>query len=77
MAEQLQQTQSSPRRALGRRGAAEYAGVSRKFLETPKGRELFPPVRIGSRCVYYTDLLDEQINKLAIASGAMPAGGDA
>lgn len=73
MAEQLHQTQY-PRRALTRREAAKYAGVSLKFLETPRGRELFPPVRISSRCVYFTDLLDQQINKLAIASGAMSGG---
>lgn len=74
MAEQIPQTQS-PRRALTRREAAKYAGVSFKFLETPAGRELLPPVRIGGRCVYFTDILDQQINKLAIASGALPVGG--
>ena len=76
MAEQYQNpSQESARRALNTRQAAEYLGMSHKFMESPKGKQIFPPVRIAKRNVYFTDILDQQINKLAIASGALPAGG--
>ena len=77
MAEQLQiQSQEPARRALNARQAAEYLGMSHKFMESPNGKRIFPPVRIAKRNVYFTDILDQQINRLAVESGALP-GGDA
>lgn len=60
------------RRALNQKEAAAYIGMSDKFLQTANGKRLFPPVRIGTRSVYFSDILDQQINKLAVESGALP-----
>lgn len=70
------QDQTPARRALTQQQAADYIGMSDKFLQSARGQRTFPPVRIGARSVYYTDILDQQINRLAVESGALP-GGDA
>lgn len=67
-------TLTSTRRALTQQQAADYIGMSDKFLQSPRGKKLFPPVRIGGRSVYFSDLLDLRINELAIESGALPGG---
>jgi predicted DNA-binding transcriptional regulator AlpA len=76
MADQVQ-TPENARRALNQKQAAAYIGMSDKFLQSTNGQRAFPPVRIGARSVYYTDILDQQINRLAVESGALPAVGDA
>ena len=72
----LQQKQPPPAAHSPRRKRQHTVGMSDKFLQTANGKRLFPPVRIGTRSVYFSDILDQQINKLALESGALQ-GGDA